>query len=116
LQAAGLVEPPEPRLTLSNFIRVLGDQAFVDPSQMEQRVMEQIQARQRAHTDHNECNKQTKDQKKGKRTKKLQEDIAPGFATRHAFELLSVTLRLPLTLKVLPTILDRNQFMAPEIS
>jgi U4/U6 small nuclear ribonucleoprotein PRP3 len=76
LQAAGLVEPPEPRLTLSNFIRVLGDQAFVDPSQMEQRVMEQIQARQNAHMDRNERNKLTKEQKKEKRIKKLQEDVS----------------------------------------
>ena len=42
-QAAGLMAPPEPRLTLQNFMRVLGDQAYLDPSKMEQKVMEQIQ-------------------------------------------------------------------------
>ena len=37
LQAAGLVAAPEPLLTLQNFIRVLGDQAFLDPSKHEQK-------------------------------------------------------------------------------
>ena len=43
LQAAGLIEPLEPRLTLQNFIRVMGDQGYVDPSQMERTIMEQVQ-------------------------------------------------------------------------
>jgi U4/U6 small nuclear ribonucleoprotein PRP3 len=76
LQAAGLVEPPEPRLTLTNFIRVLGDQAFVDPSQMEQKVLEQVQARQRAHLERNAQNKLTKEQRAEKRARKMQEDTA----------------------------------------
>jgi U4/U6 small nuclear ribonucleoprotein PRP3 len=78
LQAAGLVEPPEARLTLKNFIKVLGDQAFVDPSQMEHKVMEQIQARQRAHLERNEKNKLSKEQRTAKRSKKLQEDTTGG--------------------------------------
>ena len=78
LQAAGLVPPPEPRLTLGNFIRVLGDQAFVDPSQMEQKVMEQIQARQRAHMERNNANKLSKEQRSEKRARKLHEDTSKG--------------------------------------
>ena len=76
LQAAGLVPPPEPRLTLSNFIRVLGDQAWIDPSQMEQRVMEQIQARQRAHLERNAATKLTKAQRAAKYQKKYTEDTS----------------------------------------
>ena len=74
LQAAGLMPAPEPRLTLQNFIRVLGDQAYVDPSQMEQKVMEQVQARQRAHLERNAKNKLTKAQRAEKRARKLQEE------------------------------------------
>lgn len=73
-QAAGLESPPEPRLTLKNFIRVLGDQAYLDPSQMEQKVMEQIQARQRAHLGRNQANKLTKEQRAAKKMKKLEKD------------------------------------------
>lgn len=74
LQSAGVIPPPEPRLTLQNFIRVLGDQAYLDPSQMEQKVMEQIQARQRAHLERNENNKLSKEQRAAKLAKKLHED------------------------------------------
>jgi U4/U6 small nuclear ribonucleoprotein PRP3 len=76
LQSAGLIPPPEPRLTLKNFIRVLGDQAYVDPSQMEQKVNEQIQARQRAHIERNEAKKLTRDQLSEKRRMKLHEDTS----------------------------------------
>jgi U4/U6 small nuclear ribonucleoprotein PRP3 len=77
-QAAGLEPPPEPRLTLKNFIRVLGDQAFLDPSQMEQKVMEQIQARQNAHLERNHANKLTKEQRAAKKTQKVQQDANAG--------------------------------------
>jgi U4/U6 small nuclear ribonucleoprotein PRP3 len=78
MEAAGLVAPPEPRLTLKNFIRVLGDQAFLDPSQMEQKVTEQIQARQRAHMERNEAAKLSKEERSEKRIKKLHEDTTKG--------------------------------------
>lgn len=76
MQAAGLIAPPEPRLTLKNFIQVMGDQAFVDPSQMERKVSEQMQARQQAHLDRNEANRLTKEQRSEKRARKLQEDTS----------------------------------------
>ena len=79
MQAAGLVPPPEPRLTLKNFIRVLGDQAYVDPSQIEQKVMQQVQARQRAHMERNEANKLTKEQRSAKIARKYQEDTSGGL-------------------------------------
>ena len=72
LQAAGLIAAPEPRLTLQNFIRVLGDQAFLDPSKYEQKVVAQIQARQAAHEQRNQERKLTKEQRSAKATTKLQ--------------------------------------------
>jgi len=77
LQAAGLIEPPEPRLTLQNFIRVMGDQAYVDPSQMEQKVMEQVQKRQRAHLERNEAKKLSREQKAEKLRNKVLRDANP---------------------------------------
>jgi pre-mRNA processing factor 3 (PRP3)/Protein of unknown function (DUF1115) len=71
LQAAGLVAAPQPRLTLTNFIRVLGDQAFADPSQMEQKVLEQMRARLTAHQERNQANKLTKEQRAEKRRARL---------------------------------------------
>ncbi|KAL3945726.1 MAG: hypothetical protein SGBAC_000210 [Bacillariaceae sp.] len=79
MQAAGLIAPPEPRLTLKNFIRVLGDQAYVDPSQMEQKVNQQVQARQRAHLERNEANKLTKEQRSAKLARKYEEDTSGGL-------------------------------------
>jgi U4/U6 small nuclear ribonucleoprotein PRP3 len=80
LQAAGLIPAPEPRLTLKNFIRVLGDQAFLDPSQMEKKVNEQVRARQQAHLERNEASKLSKEQRAAKRAKKLEEDTSQGVA------------------------------------
>ncbi|KAL7471009.1 hypothetical protein ACHAXS_013524 [Conticribra weissflogii] len=76
LQAAGLLPPPEPRLTLSNYMKVLGDQAVLDPSKMEARVMEQIQARKLKHEKMNEERKLTKEEKAAKHARKLQEDTS----------------------------------------
>lgn len=81
LQAAGLIPAPEPRLTLRNFIQVLGDQAFLDPSQIEQKVQEQVQARHRAHLERNESAKLTKKQRAAKRTHKYEEDTTTSVAT-----------------------------------
>ncbi|GKY96721.1 hypothetical protein MPSEU_000631600 [Mayamaea pseudoterrestris] len=78
LQAAGLIAAPEPRLTLRNFIQVIGDQAYLDPSQMEQKVAEQMHKRQSAHLERNERQKLTKEERAEKRAKKLQEDTSAG--------------------------------------
>lgn len=74
LQAAGLVPPPEPKLTLSNFLRVLGDQAVMDPSKMEEITREQIKAREKKHIEHNQSNKLTREQLREKRRRKMHED------------------------------------------
>ncbi|KAL7544213.1 hypothetical protein ACHAWF_007598, partial [Thalassiosira exigua] len=76
LQAAGLVPPPEDRLTLSNYMKVLGDQAVLDPSRMEAKVTEQVQARKVKHEKMNAERKLTKEQKADKHRRKLQEDTS----------------------------------------
>jgi U4/U6 small nuclear ribonucleoprotein PRP3 len=76
MQAAGLVPPPEPRLTLSNYMKVLGDQAILDPSKMEAKVMEQVNQRKLKHERMNEERKLTKEQKAAKHARKLAEDTS----------------------------------------
>ena len=74
MQAAGLVPPPEPRLTLANYMKVLGDQAILDPSRMEAAVISQIQGRKLKHDQMNAERKLTKEQKSAKHARKLEED------------------------------------------
>jgi U4/U6 small nuclear ribonucleoprotein PRP3 len=76
MQAAGLVPPPEPRLTLSNYMKVLGDQAVLDPSKMEAKVIEQVHQRKLKHERMNEERKLTKEQKAAKHARKLAEDTS----------------------------------------
>jgi U4/U6 small nuclear ribonucleoprotein PRP3 len=78
MQAAGLVPPPEPRLTLSNYMKVLGDQAILDPSRMEAAVMSQIQGRKMKHEKMNAERKLTKEQRSAKHARKLGEDTSQG--------------------------------------
>ena len=41
-QMMGLIPAPEPKLKLSNYMKVLGDQAVADPSKIEMRVQQQV--------------------------------------------------------------------------
>lgn len=76
MQAAGLVPPPEPRLTLSNYMKVLGDQAILDPSRMEAAVVSQIQGRKMKHEKMNAERKLTKEQRSARNARKLEEDTS----------------------------------------
>eukprot|EP00049_Salpingoeca_infusionum_P014325 m.267693 g.267693 ORF g.267693 m.267693 type:complete len:558 (+) comp15645_c0_seq6:2013-3686(+) len=74
----GLIEPPAPKVKISNLMRVLGTEAVQDPTKIEAMVREQMQLRQQAHQEHNEKNKLTKEQRSAKRAKKLEEDVEGG--------------------------------------
>ena len=76
LQAAGVIPPPEPRLTLSNFMKVMGENAVLDPSTIEKKVMEQIQARKLKHEKMNEERKLTPKERSLKKQRKLAEDTS----------------------------------------
>ena len=77
-QAAGLLPPPEPRLTLANFVKVLGDQAILDPSGAEQLAKRQILKRKQKHDDSNDSRKLSKLEKSKKKMDKLKEDESQG--------------------------------------
>ena len=76
----GLVAPPEPKFKLSNFMKVLGEQAVADPSKMERKVMEQVTSRLTKHAMRNAARKLTPQEKKEKKRRKLAEDTSAEVA------------------------------------
>ncbi|XP_074596614.1 pre-mRNA processing factor 3 [Brevipalpus obovatus] len=74
----GLEPPPEPKVKMSNMMRVLGQQAIQDPTKIEAQVREQMAKRQKAHEEANASRKLTVEQKRSKRLKKWREDTSLG--------------------------------------
>lgn len=74
----GLEPPPEPKVRMSNLMRVLGNQAVQDPTKIEAHVREQMAKRQKAHEEANAARKLTVEQKREKKVKKLKEDTSLG--------------------------------------
>lgn len=74
----GLMPPPEPKVRISNLMRVLGTEAVQDPTKVEAHVRAQMAKRQKAHEEANAARKLTAEQRKEKKVKKLKEDISQG--------------------------------------
>jgi len=72
-QMMGLIPAPEPKFKLSNFMRILGDQAIADPSKVEQKVIEQVRARELKHEMDNLARKLTPAQRREKKIAKVKE-------------------------------------------
>eukprot|EP00479_Gromia_sphaerica_P006522 TRINITY_DN187_c0_g1_i1.p1 TRINITY_DN187_c0_g1~~TRINITY_DN187_c0_g1_i1.p1 ORF type:complete len:224 (-),score=59.84 TRINITY_DN187_c0_g1_i1:404-1075(-) len=72
----GLQQPPEPRVKLSNLMRVLGNSAIQDPSAVEKKVRAQVEKRKIKHTLHNAERKLTPQERKLKKRAKLKEDTS----------------------------------------
>ncbi|XP_058832427.1 U4/U6 small nuclear ribonucleoprotein Prp3 [Topomyia yanbarensis] len=74
----GLEPPPEPKLRISNLMRVLGTEAVQDPTKIEAHVREQMAKRQKAHEEANAARKLTDDQRREKKIRKMKEDTSLG--------------------------------------
>jgi len=74
----GLMPPPEPKVRISNLMRVLGTEAVQDPTKVEAHVRAQMAKRQKAHEEANAARKLTAEQRKEKKVKKLKEDLTKG--------------------------------------
>nr|CAD7593767.1 unnamed protein product [Timema genevievae] len=74
----GLEPPPEPKLRISNLMRVLGTEAIQDPTKIEAHVREQMAKRQKAHEEANAARRLTAEQKRDKKVRKLTEDTTLG--------------------------------------
>lgn len=72
----GLMPKPEPKLKRSNIMYALGNETVVNPSVAEQMVREQEEKRLQAHLEHNASKKLTKEEKRLKRLRKVQEDLS----------------------------------------
>lgn len=72
----GLIPAPETKFKLSNFMKILGDQAVADPSKVELRVIKEMQKRQLNHEMRNLARKLTPAERKEKKRKKLMEDTS----------------------------------------
>ena len=74
----GLIDAPQPKLKISNLMRVLGNEAVQDPTKIEAHVREQMARRQKDHDDANQSRKLTVEEKREKKIKKLKEDTSMG--------------------------------------
>uniref|UniRef100_A0A8C2WK23 U4/U6 small nuclear ribonucleoprotein Prp3 n=1 Tax=Cyclopterus lumpus TaxID=8103 RepID=A0A8C2WK23_CYCLU len=74
----GLMPPPEPKVRISNLMRVLGTEAVQDPTKVEAHVRAQMAKRQKVHEDANAARKLTAEQRKEKNVKRLKEDLSDG--------------------------------------
>uniref|UniRef100_A0A3P9I2H0 U4/U6 small nuclear ribonucleoprotein Prp3 n=1 Tax=Oryzias latipes TaxID=8090 RepID=A0A3P9I2H0_ORYLA len=74
----GLMPPPEPKVRISNLMRVLGTEAVQDPTKVEAHVRAQMAKRQKAHEEANAARKLSTEQRKEKKVKKLKEDLTNG--------------------------------------
>lgn len=66
----------QPRLTKSNFMRVLGQEAVLAPSMVEQAMARQVAERQAKHLEKIQAEKLTDEERKAKKDRKLTEDTS----------------------------------------
>ncbi|CAO2816527.1 unnamed protein product [Amaranthus hypochondriacus] len=70
----GLIEPPKPKVKMSNLMRVLGSEATQDPTKLEMEIRAAAAEREQAHVDRNIARKLTPAERREKKERKLFED------------------------------------------
>ncbi|GKV28544.1 hypothetical protein SLEP1_g37581 [Rubroshorea leprosula] len=70
----GLIEPPKPKVKLSNLMKVLGSEATQDPTKLEMEIRSAAAEREQAHVDRNIARKLTPAELREKKEKKLFDD------------------------------------------
>ena len=74
----GLALPPEPKVKISNLMRVLGTEAVQDPTKVEEYVRNQMAKRQKMHEEQNESRKLTDAERSAKKKRKIMENTDNG--------------------------------------
>eukprot|EP00292_Cryptomonas_paramecium_P004759 CAMPEP_0113685530 /NCGR_PEP_ID=MMETSP0038_2-20120614/14726_1 /TAXON_ID=2898 /ORGANISM="Cryptomonas paramecium" /LENGTH=515 /DNA_ID=CAMNT_0000605633 /DNA_START=103 /DNA_END=1646 /DNA_ORIENTATION=+ /assembly_acc=CAM_ASM_000170 len=74
--ARGLAPPPEPKVKISNMMRVLSADATADPTKIEQEVRRQMALRLKNHNDRNQARKKTPGEKRAKKLERLAKEVA----------------------------------------
>ncbi|KAF9590789.1 hypothetical protein IFM89_038381 [Coptis chinensis] len=70
----GLIEPPKPKVKMSNLMKVLGSEATQDPTKLEMEIRTAAAEREQAHVDRNIARKLTPAERREKKERKLFED------------------------------------------
>ncbi|CAF0894597.1 unnamed protein product [Adineta steineri] len=74
----GLIPAPEPKVKISNLMRVLGSEAVQDPTKIEQYVRNQMAQRIKTHEETNASRKLSAEQRREKKIKHTTEDTTTG--------------------------------------
>ncbi|KAF9435996.1 hypothetical protein BGZ76_005081 [Entomortierella beljakovae] len=75
----GLLPPDAPKVRLANMMRVLGQEAVLNPTEIEMQVREQVASRLQGHLDMNAERKLSPEERKAKEQKKKDEDLSKGI-------------------------------------
>ncbi|KAG7993022.1 hypothetical protein I3843_02G156500 [Carya illinoinensis] len=67
----GLIEPPKPKVKMSNLMKVLGSEATQDPTRLEKEIRSAAAEREQAHIDRNIARKLTPAERHEKKERKL---------------------------------------------
>ncbi|CAD6251204.1 unnamed protein product [Miscanthus lutarioriparius] len=70
----GLLEPPKPKVKMSNLMKVLGSEAVQDPTRLEMEIRTAAAEREQAHVDRNIARKLTPSERREKKERKLYDD------------------------------------------
>jgi len=73
----GILQPPPPKVKMSNLMRVLGDEAIADPSTVERKVRSQVEQRRKEHEQRNEARKLPAEERKQKKKQKWMAEQEP---------------------------------------
>eukprot|EP00448_Togula_jolla_P008183 CAMPEP_0170603370 /NCGR_PEP_ID=MMETSP0224-20130122/18878_1 /TAXON_ID=285029 /ORGANISM="Togula jolla, Strain CCCM 725" /LENGTH=581 /DNA_ID=CAMNT_0010928251 /DNA_START=58 /DNA_END=1799 /DNA_ORIENTATION=- len=73
----GILQAPPPKVKMSNLMRVLGDEAIADPSQVERKVRQQVEQRRKEHEQRNEARKLPAEERKQKKKQKWMAETEP---------------------------------------
>merc|ERR1712056_90357 len=73
----GILQPPPPKVKMSNLMRVLGDEAIADPSTVERKVRQQVEQRRKEHEQRNEARKLPAEERKMKKKQKWMAETEP---------------------------------------
>jgi len=73
----GILQPPPPKVKMSNLMRVLGDEAIADPSTVERKVRQQVEQRRREHEQRNEARRLPAEERKQKKKQKWMAEQEP---------------------------------------
>lgn len=77
--AAGILPQPEPKVKLSNMVRILATEASSDPTKVEERVRAQVGARRLKHEADNQARKKSGEERREKARDKRKKDRDAGL-------------------------------------